>query len=73
MGPTLTRKCLNFFYNLASSKKVNSALTESTQNDEYFEYFIFLLGTNLGLESGDKVEYFDEDTRDKKSFMQVYL
>jgi hypothetical protein len=42
---------------------MNSALTESTQSDESFEYlsgFDFIFEANLGYESGDQVGAFDE-------------
>ncbi len=57
-------------------QKINSALTESTQSHELFEYlgeFDFIFKTNLGYESGDQVGAFDEKKPEVKNLVQVYL
>jgi hypothetical protein len=50
-------------------KKIYSVLTESTRSVEYFEYlgeFDFVFETNLGCESGDQVDTFDEKNQKSK-------
>jgi hypothetical protein len=62
-----TRKCLQFLYIL--KRKINSALTESTQSDKSFDYlgkFDFIFKTNLGSESGDQVGAFYEKKQKQK-------
>ncbi len=50
-------------------QKINSALTESTQSAEKFEYlwkFDFIFEMNLGYGSGDQVAAFDEIKKKSK-------
>ncbi len=57
-------------------QKINSALTESTQSDKYFAYLgelDFIFKKNLGYESRDQVDAFDEKNRIKKSCASVPL
>ncbi len=57
-------------------QKINSALSESTQSDEEFEYLgevDFIFETNLGYELRDQVGAFDEKKTEVKNLVQVYL